>query len=701
MGDPTGLNEAVEYHIVNSLGWSTLRPLQRTAVKPIRSGSDCLLLAPTAGGKTEAAVFPLLSEMIDREWTGLSVLYVTPLRALLNNLQPRINSYASWVGRRAELWHGDVGPSQRRRILSNPSEILLTTPESLESMLVSRRVDHASFFANIRAIVVDEVHAFAGDDRGWHLLSVLQRIQRIAGRPIQRIGLSATVGNPQQILDWLQGSALSKGKSSAIVSEEAAQANDVEVVLDYVGSIDNAAQVISKLHRGEKRLAFCVSRSDCEELAYALRQRGVTAFVSHASLSADERRLSEQAFAESRDCVIAATSTLELGIDVGDLDRVIQIDSTWTVSSFLQRLGRTGRRSGTRRNALFLATNYDTLLRAAAVLLLWKRGFVEAVEPPAAPNHIAAQQILALALQEGQFSPGSLTHWWGDLPVMDNAGDILKFLRDDEFLAEDGGFLFIGPQAEKKFGRRYFMDLLSAFTAAPELTVIAGQREIGSVAPISLVATGPEGAARKLLLSGRSWLVEAVDWDRHVVRVSEMAEKGASRWQSGSVAESYEMMQAMREILLGATPDVQISRRAQEHMPQLRASQSGTVEKSGLVIHRSEESQVFWTWAGLKANLTLQAALGIDDAHADNAMIRLPTSVTIADIREAASRVAFALPFVPPQMIQGLKFSAALPMELAVGTLADRVRDPQAAAVSSSSSISVVEVSKQEGLVND
>jgi ATP-dependent Lhr-like helicase len=284
---------------------------------------------------------------------------------------------------------------------------------------------------------------------------------------------------------------------------------------------------------------------------------------------------------------------------------------------------------------------------------------------------------------------------------MDNAGDILKFLRDDEFLAEDGGFLFIGPQAEKKFGRRYFMDLLSAFTAAPELTVIAGQREIGSVAPISLVSAGSEGTPRKLLLSGRSWLVEAVDWDRHVVRVSEMAEKGKSRWQSGSVAESYEMMQAMREILLGATPDVQVSKRAQEHLPQLCASQSGTVEETGLVMRRSEESQGFWTWAGLKANLTLLAALGIDDARSDNAMIRLPTSVTIADIREAASRVSVALPFVPPQMIQELKFSAALPLELAVGTLADRVRDPQAAAASSSSSISIVEISKQEGLVND
>lgn len=681
MSDVTGLNDAVEYHIVNSLGWSALRPLQRAAVEPIRSGTDCLLLAPTAGGKTEAAVFPILSELIDREWAGLSVLYVTPLRALLNNLQPRINSYASWIGRRAELWHGDVSQSVRKRILSNPPEILLTTPESLEAMLVSRRVDHQSFFANIHMVVVDEVHAFAGDDRGWHLLSVLERIQRISGKPIQRIGLSATVGNPQQILDWLQGSGHSQGKPSVVVSEEAAQASDVEVVLDYVGSIDNAAQVISKLHRGEKRLAFCVSRSDCEELAYALRARGVTAFVSHASLSADERRLSEQAFAEGRDCVIVATSTLELGIDVGDLDRVIQIDSTWTVSSFLQRLGRTGRRVGTKRNALFLSTNYDALLRAAAVLLLWKRGFVEAIESPPEPNHIAAQQLLALALQERQFRPDALERWWGSLPVMNRADEILDFLRASDFLTEDSGHLFIGPQAEKKFGRRYFMELLSAFTAAPELKVIAGQREIGSIAPIALVASGSESSEHKLLLSGRSWLVEAVDWDRHIVRVSEMEDKGKSRWESGSVAESYEMMQAMREILLGAAPDVQISQRAQQHLPELRISHTGTVDESGLILHRTEATQVFWTWAGLKANVTLLAALGVEDSRADNAMILLPSSVTVAEIRESASRVAEALPFVPTQMIEGLKFSAALPKELAKSTLSGRLRDPLGASM--------------------
>jgi ATP-dependent Lhr-like helicase len=192
--------------MVNTLGWPGLRPLQEAAVEPLLAGRDALLLAPTAGGKTEAAVFPLLSRMASDGWTGLSVLYVCPLRALLNNLEPRLSSYAAWLGRRAALWHGDTGAGARQRLLMDPADLLLTTPESLEAMLVSTKVTPRALFAGLRAVVIDEVHAFAGDDRGWHLLAVLERLSRLAGRPVQRVGLSATIGNPPELLEWLQGS---------------------------------------------------------------------------------------------------------------------------------------------------------------------------------------------------------------------------------------------------------------------------------------------------------------------------------------------------------------------------------------------------------------------------------------------------------------------------------------------------------------
>jgi ATP-dependent Lhr-like helicase len=214
-------------------------------------------------------------------------------------------------------------------------------------MLVSANVDHRSLFGGVQAVVVDEVHAFAGDDRGWHLLAVLERLSRIAGRPLQRVGLSATVGNPADLLRWLQGAApdrrpgtvIAPGMPAVLAPVTGPPPGDVE--LDFVGSVGNAATVIAKLHPGEKRLVFCDSRQLVEELGAALRDRDITAFVSHASLSADERRRAEEAFAEARDCVIVSTSTLELGIDVGDLDRVIQINAPRTVAAFLQRLGRT------------------------------------------------------------------------------------------------------------------------------------------------------------------------------------------------------------------------------------------------------------------------------------------------------------------------------------------------------------------------
>ena len=164
--------------------------------------------------------------------------------------------------------------------------------------------------------------------------------------------------------------------------------------------MENAAKVIAQLYRGDKRLVFCDSKRLVEMLGAELRARGVTAHLVHASLSLDERRRAEQAFAEGRDCVIVSTSALELGVDVGDLDRVIQVNSPSTVAAFLQRLGRSGRRPGTTRNCLFLALDEDEFLHAAGLLLAWSRGFVEQVAPPPEPRHIVAQQLLALCLQE-------------------------------------------------------------------------------------------------------------------------------------------------------------------------------------------------------------------------------------------------------------------------------------------------------------
>ncbi len=215
------LHSSLQYHVVNTLEWRSLRPLQEAAIPPLLAGHHALLIAPTAGGKTEAAAFPLLSRMLQEDWASLSVLYICPLRALLNNLHPRLEHYAGLLGRRVGVWHGDIAASHKAALRRLPPDLLLTTPESLEGMLVSTRADPSAWFGGVRAVVVDEIHAFAGDDRGWHLLSVLERIRRLAGRELQRVGLSATVGNPQALLEWLAGGTT--GERDVVVDPAAQQ----------------------------------------------------------------------------------------------------------------------------------------------------------------------------------------------------------------------------------------------------------------------------------------------------------------------------------------------------------------------------------------------------------------------------------------------------------------------------------------------
>ena len=440
----------LRHHLVNTLGWRDLRPLQEFAAAPVLAGEHALVLAPTAGGKTEAAILPAISRLLSEDWRGTSILYLCPLKALLNNLHERLETYFGMVGHQVGLWHGDVAPGVRRRIERDQPACLMTTPESLEVMLISTRQEPKDLLRGIRMVIVDEIHAFAGDDRGIHLLAVLERVMRLAGRELQRIGLSATVGNPQHLLDWLAGHC--EGRREVVTVD--AVASGAEVMLDHVGSLENAALVISSLHRGEKRLVFCDSRRRVEELVVHLRDHGVEAFVSHSSLSAEQRRDAEEAFQRARDCVIVATSTLELGIDVGDLDRVIQIDAPATVASFLQRLGRTGRRPGSTRNCLFLTTSDSALLQAAGLIRLWEQGYVEPILPPRSPLHLLAHQILALTLQHRALPVAGWRQHLGRMPAFaetaeDIHGRVLHHLINRGYLCSDGVFLTIGDQTEQ------------------------------------------------------------------------------------------------------------------------------------------------------------------------------------------------------------------------------------------------------------
>ena len=694
------LHPAVQHHVVNTLGWPGLRPLQSEAIGPILAGEHVLALAPTAGGKTEAAVLPLLSQIATEGWRGLSVLYVCPLRALLNNLHPRIERYAEFVGLRAGLWHGDVGAGARNRIIADPPEILLTTPESLEAILMSTRRDHVEFFSGVRAVVVDEVHSFGGDDRGWHLLAVLERISALVGRDLQRIGLSATVGEPERLLRWLVGS--STGPARVVAPESGFNLATPEVTLDHVGSIPNAATVISKLHAGEKRLVFCDSRARVEELSVELRNLGINTFVSHSSLALDERRRAEEAFSQASNCVIVSTSTLELGIDVGDLDRVIQIDSPTTVAGFLQRMGRTGRRQGTVRNALFLTTKPELeLVRAAGLLSLWGTGYVEPVEGPPKPFHLLAQQVLAYVLQEGSIARSRWTEVVGRLPVFAEAIEsglglrILDHLVDTGMLFDDGsGMLSMGPSGEKSYGHRHFMDLTSAFTSNPLFVVRHGSKEIGYLDPVSLLT--PDRGFATVLLSGHTWKITSVDWDRHCAWVEPIVADGRSKWMGDGQPLSAAVCDAIRNVLAGEDPPgVVLTTRASERLDRLRAS-FRWVQPGKTAVTLGESGMRWWTFAGLHANASIMAGMGdlLGGTRPDNLFIKLADdTATVESIRaHCAALDAESLPvsWIATDLAANLKFTDCLPEDVALDVAGARVADPVGVQrISSESIISV------------
>jgi ATP-dependent Lhr-like helicase len=634
------------------------------AIGPILDGEDVLLLAPTAGGKTEAAIFPVLSRVAASGWRGVSVLYVCPLKALLNNIEPRLQRYASFAGLRAAVWHGDVGAAARRRILNNPPDLLLTTPESLESMMISTRVDHRTLLGQVRVVVVDELHAFAGDDRGWHLLFLLSRLERLGGRPLQRIGLSATVGNPAALLHWL-----SVGRGEKVVGA-GQPVPDGEVTVDFVGSISNAVTVLSRLFRGERRLIFADSRTRVEEITAGLRAAGIRTFVSHASLSVDERRQAESAFAAEPDCAIVATSTLELGLDVGDLDRVIQVGAPPSVASFLQRMGRSGRRANTKRNLLFLATTDHEFLADLAIATLWRQGFVDPVEPPAIPYHIYAQQIMALILQERGITRPDLDAWIGGIAAIPASmrTAVLQHMLDSDVLVEVEGVIGLGPTGEREFGRRHFSDLVAAFSTPLVLAVQHGAIELGTVHPASL-APRADGSAPVLLLAGRSWTVTAVDWRRRALAVTPATGGGRSRWLGGGRPMPASTCAAAELVIAGMAPSCTLSLRASRRLIEIRDDLSFIDAECLPVVRARDGLTTVWLFGGGLASASVARAL----SFADYRIVRWDDlSVTVmSSSSEPLTRALRAMPLreayptLPEEIRSGLKFGLCLPEVLA------------------------------------
>ena len=606
------LSPALQHQIVNALGFAELRPVQELAIDPVLDGKSCVVLAPTAGGKTEAAFFPILSRMDSEDWRPVSVLYVAPIRALLNDQEHRVTRYCELIGRRAMKWHGDTPTSERKAFLADPDDVLLTTPESLEVMLMSRTVPARKLFQTLRAVIIDEAHAFVGGDRGVHFSSVLERLSRICGQDLQRIALSATVGNPEAVLDWLSGASK---RERAVVRAPGVRAAP-EVALDFVGAAENAAKMIAELHPGRKRLVFVDSRRGVEQIGRALRDRGVDTYVTHSSLSMDERHRAERAFAEGRDCVIVATSALELGIDIGDLDHVLQVGCPSTIAAFLQRLGRSGRREGTRANLTFLATEPEQLLQAAALLRLHARGFVEPVRTPRRAFHVLAHQLIALSIQEGGIPE---TDWWSWVStaaafseISDrDRGELLEHMIAEGILARADGRLSLGERGERLYGFRNFTELYSVFSTPRILAVLHGSQEIGSIEASFVEQEEP--ARLTFTLAARTWRVVTIDLTHGLVRVEPVPEGRHARWTGRPVLLHRELCQSIREVLVSEGADAGWSRRATAKLDELR-EEHAFLRDADVPLVPNAGGLRLWNFAGGRANnllaKTLEGILG-------------------------------------------------------------------------------------------
>lgn len=549
-------------------------------------------------------MLPTLSRMAAEDWRGLSVLYLCPIKALLNNLESRLTKLTGFVGRTAALWHGDIGAGDKRRTERELPDVLLTTPESLEGILLGRSRDHQRLLGSVRCVVIDELHAFAGDDRGWHVLALIERIRAISGIEMQRIGLSATVGSPQSLLEWLAGHC--DGERQLVQISGTPNLPNIEI--DWVGTLDNAAAVISQLHRGEKRLVFCDSRSKVEDLAQGLRLRGVDTFVSHAALSADTRRQAELAFSERQNCVIVATSTLELGLDVGDLDRVIQIDAPPSVASFLQRLGRTGRREGMLRNTLFLTTTEIGLLESAALIHLFKSGFVEPVAPPGLPYPILVQQFLSSILQSGnRLTVGEFESTLRRVPqfrqlIEQGWPEVVSFLESEGWTYTSEGTISLGQRGDKAFSGKGLADLCVSFESARTFAVLYGDKHLGDVDPTAL--QDDSKGSRIISLGGRPWKVSSIDWRRQRAYVEPSEERGKTNWLGHARGISARVAGAVKELIESPKIlDEHLTQRARKRMGELADDLQWTLE--GGPVCTQSGSWSWWTFAGSVRNRLL------------------------------------------------------------------------------------------------
>ena len=534
---------------------------------------DILITAPTAGGKTEAAFLPLVSFIEQSaDLDSFSVLCVSPLKALINDQFDRLESLCERAHTRITPWHGDISQSVKQRAWKHPEGILLITPESLEALFVRRANELAVKFRNLAYVVVDEFHAFIGRERGQQLLSLLARVEELLGRTLPRIALSATIGDAQMALTALRPAGDYPGEH--LNSDGAAM--DLRLVLKTFAPKPQpdeqfshlAAQELFQCLRGKSHLVFANNRPRVEEVSDCLRRLSEQEhvpnefFPHHGSLSKDERLAIENRLREGQKPTTAvATSTLELGIDIGNVDSIAQIGAPSNVSSLRQRLGRSGRRGGPAKLRLFIegsghlpnATPIDRaelqLVQSIAVLKLMLEGYIE---PPSAHRlHLSTliQQVLSMIAYRGDISAAAAYRIlcqqgpWRHI-TKSLFARFLRSMGDADLIQQlNSGELIVGLAGERLVSHYEFY---TSFQTPEEYRLLVNSRVIGT-----LPAVVPYAPGHLLIFAGRRWLVKAVDSQTNTIELTPARQGKIPKFDGEAAPVDATIRRKMRDVLIG------------------------------------------------------------------------------------------------------------------------------------------------------
>ena len=637
--------------------WENLRAIQVAAGEAIfNSDENLLLTASTASGKTEAAFFPILTLFSENPPTSVGCIYIGPLKALINDQFSRLTELCAEGNIPVWHWHGDVAHSHKEKLLKKPSGILQITPESLEALLLHKHSAIPKLFGDLRFVVIDEVHSLLRGDRGGQTLCLIERLSRLAGVNPRRIGLSATIGDPEQAGEFLSAGT---GRRTLIPKLPAAGAKwrlsmehfyvkdiqaaegktDIEAAAPLDQKTDTApAQAdpglgyIFEHTKGKKCLVFVNSREECETVTTTLRRYCELGhepdrfLIHHGNLSAAYRETAEAYMKdESQYMTTVTTATLELGIDIGRLERAFQINAPWTVSSFLQRMGRTGRRENPPemwfviredepevRAMLPTTIPWDLLQGIALVQLYLEERWVEPPRLDRLPYSLLYHQTMSTLASCGELSPRALAdrvlrlHYFHRVTQEDYKCLLRHLLETDHIQQTEQGGLITGIAGERVLNSFKFYGV---FVESEEYTVRCDGQELGTVVM-------PPPVGEKLAIAGHVWEVLELDHQRHLVYCMQV--KGTVPAYFGECPGDLHtrVLRRMRQVLSEEKSYPYLMKNAVARLGQARftASRSGAAEKT--LVHLGGTMWCLLPWIGTYTFLALERFLKIKCAGA-------------------------------------------------------------------------------------